>query len=374
MKENKIENFYSFMDYYQVLGVTKNASGIEIKKAYRKLAHKYHPDKGGDEKRFKEINEAYQILSDENKKSQYDQFGKNFENANANAGAGFGGFQGGQSQGFDFSGGMGDIGDIFEQFFSGGRDTEAERKNDLRKGGDIEIDLQLDLESILKDQEREILLYKMKTCPRCNGTGGEPGSKIKECFSCRGTGQVQQIKRTILGSFTHNAICPECKGEGVKPEKPCNVCKGEGRIKDNEKFKIFIPAGVDTNQAIKMKGKGHAGKRGGEAGDLYARILIKKHKMFYRRGDDLYITVPISFSQAVLGDKIEIPTLEDKNFVLKVPKATESGKILRISGKGVTHYARYGRGNMFVELEVKIPKSLTSKQKDLLKQLKEQGI
>ena len=358
------------MDYYQVLGVSKNASEQEIKKAYRRLAHKYHPDKGGDEKRFKEINEAYQILSDETKKSQYDQFGKNFENANA--GAGFGGFQGANAQGFDFNGGMGDVGDIFEQFF-GGREQSSE-KNDLRKGEDIEIDIQFDLESLLQDQEKEVLLYKMRTCPRCNGTGGEPGSKIKECFSCRGTGRVQQIKRTILGSFTHYTVCPECKGEGTKPEKPCNVCKGEGRIKDDERIKIFIPAGVDTNQVVKIKGKGHAGRKGGEAGDLYARILIKKHSIFLRRGDDIYTKVPISFSQAVLGDKIEIPTLEGKNILLKIPKTTESGKILRISGKGISHYARYGKGNMFVELEIKIPKSLNSKQKELLKQLKEQGI
>ena len=214
----------------------------------------------------------------------------------------------------------------------------------------------------------------MVVCPRCQGTGGEPGTRVKECFSCRGTGYVQQIKRTFFGSFTHQTICPECKGEGTKPEKPCNVCRGEGRIKDYEKIKIFIPPGVDSNQVIKLNYRGDAGRRGGKPGDLYVRILVKKHPVFQRRGDNLYVSALISFSQAALGGEIEIPTLEGKKILLKVPAGTESGKILRVSGKGIPHFSGFGRGNMYVELIVKTPKRLTKKQKELLKKLKEEGM
>ncbi len=361
------------MDYYQVLGVSKDASEEDIKKAYRKLAHKYHPDKGGDEKKFKEINEAYQVLSNKEKRAQYDRFGRVFEGG---AGAGAGGFE----PGFDFGAGFGpgvgfdfeDIGDIFDQFFGAG--FRGERKQDLKRGKDIQIDLEIPLESVLREQRKKINLYKTAVCSRCNGTGAEPGSPIKECFSCRGTGQVQEMKRTIFGSVTRYVICPECKGEGTKPEKFCNVCKGEGRIKKEETFEVYVPAGVDTNQVIKVEGKGNAGRRGGKPGDLYIRILVKKHPKFVRRGDDLYINVPISFSQASLGDNTEITTLDEKKLELIVPSGTESGKILRISGKGIPHFSGFGRGNLYVELEIETPKKLTKKQKELLEKLKQEGL
>ncbi len=360
-------------DYYEILGVSRDASEQDIKKAYRKLAHKYHPDKGGDEKKFKEINEAYQVLSDINKKAQYDKFGRTFD------GAGFGsGAEGFDSEsmrskfgeGAEF--GFGDIGEMFEEFFGGG--FGAQKKEDLKRGKDIEIDMELTLESLLKTQEKEISLYKMANCDRCKGNGAEPGTKIKECFSCRGTGQVQQIKRTIFGSLTRYTICPECKGEGTKPEKPCNVCKGEGRIKNEEKIKIFIPAGVDNNQVIKIEGKGDAGRKGGEPGDLYARIFIKKHSIFIRKGDDLYASMPIPFSQASLGGEVEMRLLNNSRIVLKVPEGTESGKILRISGKGIPRFSSFGRGNLFVKLEIKTPKKLSRKQKELLKELEKEGL
>lgn len=204
--------------------------------------------------------------------------------------------------------------------------------------------------------------------------GAEPGTKINECFSCGGTGEVQQVKRTFLGSFTRYTTCPECGGEGKRPEKPCNVCKGEGRVKAEEKIKIFIPAGVDTNQVIKVEGKGEAGKRGAKPGDLYVRIFVKSHPVFQRKGDDLYIGLQISFSQAALGDEIETQILDGSKILLKVPEGTESGKILRISGKGITHFSGYGRGNLYVELIVKTPKKLSKKQKELLEKLKEAGI
>lgn len=365
-------------DYYQTLGVSRDASSEEIKKAYRKLAHKYHPDKGGDEKKFKEINEAYQVLSDKTKRAQYDKFGRVFE-----GGPGAGGFSGGfdfrsrqqggagEGIGFDF-GDIGDIGDIFEEVFGFG--GKEEKRKDLRRGRDIRIDVELSLEDVVSGKEKEIGLYKYIVCSRCHGTGGEPGTKVKECFSCRGTGQVQQIKRTIFGSFTRSVTCPECGGEGYIPEKPCNVCKGEGRIKGMENIKIFIPAGVDTNQIIRVKGKGNAGRRGGKPGDLYIRIFVKPHSTFKRKGDDLYIKVPISFSQAVLGDEIEVQTLEGKKILLKIPSGTESGKILRISGKGIPHFSGFGKGDLYIELEIKTPRRLTKKQKELLKELRKEGI
>jgi len=355
-------------DYYQILGVQKNASPDEIKKAYYKLAHKFHPDKGGDEKKFKEINEAYQVLSNKEKRSQYDRFGRVFE-----------GIPGGEP-GFDFQWAWGrpdmdfdfeDLGDMVEEMFGFGA---PRRKKDLKKGKDIEIEMEIPLEDTLKGREKEISLYKMVSCSRCQGSGAEPGTKIKECFSCRGTGEVQQIKKTFFGSFTRLTICPECGGEGYRPDKLCNVCKGEGRIRGEDKIKIFIPAGVDTNQVIKVEDKGEAGRRGGKPGDLYVRIFVKPHSIFKRKGDDLYISLAISFSQAALGDEIETATLEGAKLLLRVPSGTESGKVLRISDKGTPHFSGYGRGSLYVELVVKTPKKLTKKQKELLEQLKKENL
>jgi len=356
-------------DYYQILGVSKSASPDEIKKAYYKLAHKYHPSrKDGNEKKFKEISEAYKVLSDKEKRTQYDRFGRVFEGAQAGEpGFDFQWAWGRPDMDFDFE----DLGDMVEEMFGFGA---PRRKRDLKKGKDIEIEMEIPLEDTLKGREKEITLAKMISCSRCQGTGAEPGTPINECFSCRGTGEVQQIKKTFFGSFTRYTTCPECRGEGYRPEKPCNVCQAEGRMKGEEDIKIFIPAGVDTNQVIKVEGKGEAGKRSGRAGDLYVRIFVKKHPVFARKGDDLYVSVPISFSQAVLGDEIETATLEGAKLLLMVPQGTESGKILRISGKGIPHFSGYGKGNLYVELTVKTPKKLTKKQKELLEKLKEEGI
>ncbi len=357
-------------DYYQVLGVSRSASQEEIKKAYRKLAHEHHPDKGGDEKKFKEVNEAYRILSDEQKKAQYDKFGRTFEGgAGGESGFDFQWAWGkpGEESGFGFE----DLGDMFEDVFGFG---SPRKRKDLKRGRDIEVDLQIPLEETLKTMEKEMTLSKLVSCSRCQGMGAEPGTSVNQCFSCRGTGEVQQIKKTFLGSFTKFTICPECGGEGQKPDKPCNVCSGEGRVKGQESIKVFVPAGVDTSQVIKVEGKGEAGKKGGKPGDLYVRIFIKPHPVFRRRGDDLYAQSSISFSQAALGDEIEIPVIEGKKIMVKVPSGTESGKILRISGKGVPRFSGYGRGNMYIELIVKTPQKLTKKQKELLKELKEEGI
>lgn len=363
-------------DYYQILGVARDASPDEIKKAYYKLAHKHHPDKvSGDEKKFKEINEAYQVLSDKEKKSQYDRFGRVSEGMPGGSAPG-GDFQwawGRPDVEFEFGdlGDFGDLGEMMEEMFGLGA---TRRKKEFKRGKDIEIGLEISLEDTLKGKEKEISLYKYIICSRCGGTGSEIGTKIAECFSCRGTGEVQQIKKTFFGSFTRWAICPECKGEGYRPEKLCNVCQGEGRIKGEERIKIWVPAGVDVNQVIKVEGKGDAGRKKGKAGDLYVRILVKQHPIFKRKGDDLHISIPISFSQAALGDEIEIPTPEGKKILLNVPAGIESGKILRISDKGISHFSGYGRGNLYVELNVKIPKKLTKNQKELLEKLREEGI
>lgn len=370
-------------DYYKILGVSRTASQDEIKRAYRKLAHKYHPDKGGDEIRFKEINEAYGILSDGEKRTQYDRFGRVSE-------GGLGSEQG-FSWGFSADGGpasgwdpehmrqrfgedfeFGDFGQIFEDFFGGfGR---PQRKEEKKRGKDLEVGLELSLESIMEQQEKIISLSRLIICLRCQGTGGEPGSRVHECFSCRGTGEVQQIQKTFLGSFTRITACPECGGEGTKPEKFCNVCNGEGRIKGEEQIKVFIPAGVDSNQEIKIEGKGDAGRRGGKSGDLYVRIFVRKHPAFQRNGDDVYAQVPITFSQAAMGDEIEMRILSGKNILLKIPAGTESGKILRISEKGIPHFSGHGRGNMYVELIVKTPKKLSKTQKELLEKLQKEGL
>jgi len=363
------------MDYYEVLGITKGASQEEIKKAFHKLAHKYHPDKGGDEKKFKEINEAYQVLSDKNKRAQYDQFGRVFEGGQPGGADGFSGYnwawgnKGSQDVEFDLN----DLGDVFEEFFgfNGGR---RQSKKDTRRGKDIQVDIEIPLEKTLKDFSEKITLAKQVVCNRCQGLGAEPSTQIKECFSCRGSGQVQQVKKTIFGSFTSVGTCPECNGEGTIPEKPCNVCKGEGRVKAEETIEFKVPAGVDTNQVIKIEGKGEAGKKGAKAGNLYARIFVKKHSVFERREDDLFTSLQITFSQAVLGDEIELKVIEGTNILLEIPQGTESGKILRISGKGIPHFQGHGRGNLYVELKINTPKKISREQKKLIEDLQKQGL
>jgi molecular chaperone DnaJ len=359
-------------DYYKVLGVSSKASKDDIKKAYYKLAHKYHPDKGGgDEKKFKEINEAYQILSDAQKRDQYDKFGRVFEGMNRGQ-SGFNAQWGWGRPDMNFDFGSEDLGDILEEMF--GFRTSSHQSRDFKKGSDIRIEIKVSLEDILGTKEKAIVLKKMVSCARCQGVGAEPGTKVKECFSCRGTGHVQQVRKTFFGTFTNHIVCPECQGEGYRPEKPCNVCQGEGRIKGEEEIKIVMPQGVDTNQIIKVEGKGNSGRRGGKAGDLYIIVSVKKHPIFKRKGDDLFISFPVSFPQAALGDKIEVPTLEGRNIILKVPSGTESGKIFRISKKGIPHFSGYGRGDLYIELVVKTPKNLNKKQKELLEKLRREGI
>ena len=370
------------MDYYGVLGVSQSATQDDIRKAYRKLAHKYHPDKGGDESKFKEVNEAYQILGNKEKREQYDKFGRVFEGQNQEGsddgfssgfGEGFGGF----SQGFgsdDFWQGVNsnfDIEDLLSNFF--GVRTKRGRK-EVNRGRDIEVRVEVSLEEAFSGAKKEIFIAKKEVCQRCKGSGGEPGTKIKECFSCRGTGQVQQMKRTFLGVVTQYVICPECKGQGKIPEMSCNVCGGEGRLEKKEKIEIYIPVGVDSNQTIKIISKGEAGRRGAQGGDLYVKVFVKPHSLFRRKGDDIYLDLKVPFSLVVLGGKAEVPTLSGKNIVLDVPLGTESGKVFRLAKKGIPHFSGWGVGDFYVKLVVKTPEKLSKKQKELLRKMREENL
>jgi len=355
-------------DYYNILGITKDASPTDIKKAYYKLAHKYHPDKGGDEKKFKEVNKAYQVLSDKSKRQQYDSFGQGgFEGFGSQQGfsgfQGFQGFEGFNNADFDSL----NIEDIFGDLFGFG---QRKRKRNVNQGRDIEVNIEISLKDALKGIKKNIVIPKSIHCSRCQGTGTEPGTRLKECVACRGEGQVQQIKKTIFGSFTTYVVCPECQGEGKIPEKPCNVCKGEGRISGKEDIEILIPAGIDSNQMIKIKGKGEAGRRSARQGDLYVRVFVLPDTKFSRKGDNLYLNVLIPFSMACLGGAIEFTDLGGQRISLKVPQGTESGKVFSISGKGIPHFSGFGKGDLYVKLKIEIPKKLSKEQKEILNKLK----
>lgn len=348
-------------DYYKILGVPEDASPEEIREAFYKLAHKYHPDKGGDPEKFKEINEAYQVLSDKEKRAQYDQMRKfGFEKEMPHFEWVW------REPSFDFGF---DLDEIFEEFFGFGR-----RKRETKKGKDIEVEVEVELEDVLKGKNISFSLEKYVVCPRCQGTGGEPGTKIVKCEMCRGTGEVQQLKRSFFGTFTRYVTCPACHGEGVKFETPCSVCHGEGRIKKKEEVFVSIPKGVDTGHRIKIKGGGDAGKRGGKPGDLIIFVYVKKHPIFERKGDDLFCRVDIPLTTALLGGEILIPTLEGKKISIEIPPGTRSGEVFKISNQGLPHYFGRGRGDLYCQVEIKIPKKLTKEQKDLINRLRELGL
>ena len=371
-------------DYYNILGVSKDASDSEIKKAYRKLAHQHHPDKkGGDETKFKEINEAYQVLSDKQKRGQYDQFGSAFDQAGGGAGQGFGGFdfsgfsdafsggQGGVK--FEFGGNGGGFEDIFSSAFGGGRGTAREGQ----RGEDISVDIEISLEDASTGIRKEIEIYVSSVCPKCGGSGAEPKSKINICKTCNGTGQVRKERRTILGTFAQVGVCEDCQGEGKKPEKNCRQCGGDGKVKANKTVKVKIPAGIADGQTIRLSEQGEVGFRPSSGksapGDLYITIHISRHSLFERKGDDIYYRLETSFSQAALGDDIEISTLSGK-VKLKIFSGIQSGEIIKLKGKGLSHLRGWGKGDMFVVVQVKTPEKLSAKQKQLLDELKKEGL
>ena len=356
-------------DYYKILGVDRNASQEEIRKAFYKLAHQYHPDKGGDPEKFKEINEAYQVLSDPVKRAQYDRYGQVFEGVGAQK-EGFSGFNWadlGFEAPFDFAFTK-DFFDVFSDFFGPSFYKKKKSKRENR-GKDLEIDLEITLEEAAFGTEKEVSFRTYVVCPRCRGTGYEPGSKEKTCPECKGEGVIRQTQTTILGAFTQIKECPRCKGRGKIPEKPCSHCGGDGRIYDLKKVKVSIPAGIRDKEIIRVKGEGEAGWFSGPSGDLYIKIHILPHPVFERKEDDLYTSVYISFKEAVLGTKKEIKTLDGKKITMKIPPGTNSGEIFRIRGKGIKHFNASGYGDLYVTVKILTPKKVSQKAKKLLEEL-----
>jgi len=346
-------------DYYQTLGVNKSASQDEIKAAFRKLAHQYHPDKPtGNEAKFKEANEAYQVLGDAEKRKKYDQFGSAaFENGGG-GGQGFGGFD---FSGFQGGAGFEDLGDIFGQMFGrGGRQT-----NHVRRGNDIAVDVEMNFHDAVFGVTREISVTKDVTCDRCGGVGAEPGSKMKTCTDCDGKGTKTVTQRTILGNMQTRVVCPTCDGAGEIPEKSCTTCHGSGLEHKRKTLSINIPAGVDDGMMVRVRGEGEAIK-GGVSGDLILRIHVEPDERFDREGDTIFSTARIGFTQAALGATIEHDTV-DGPVELKIPAGTQSGATLRLKGKGVMD--RGHRGDQIVKVEVVTPTKLNREQKKLLEEL-----
>lgn len=359
-------------DYYKILGVSKNASQDEIKRAYRGLAHQYHPDKaGGDEQKFKEINEAYQVLGDSKKRNQYDQYGSTFENVRGTGGfSGFGDFrdfsgfaEAFQNGGLDGFEGFTNFGDIFGDFFGGGR----KGRQAAQRGNDISVDIEISLEEVFSGVAREIEINKNNLCVKCGGNGGEPGTQMKTCDKCGGQGRVRQQRRIIFGSFIQESICDKCAGQGKTPEKNCGGCGGRGVKRSPDKISINIPAGIEDGGTLRLFGKGEA-IRDGIAGDLYVVAHIKTHKLFKRKGADLYYDLPLKFTQLVVGSNVDIPTI-DGEVKIKISAGIEVGKMLKLKGKGLPRMGHYGRGDMYIKMDVIIPKRLSAKAKKLLEEL-----
>jgi len=359
-------------DYYKILGVDKNASNDEIRKAFQKMAHQYHPDKqGGDEVKFKEANEAYQILGNEQKRKQYDQFGSDFEQQGGfGGGAGWEDFmraargQGGGDFSFNFGGA--DFGDLFGDMFGfgGGSRRSGNRK---ARGRDIEVDIELDFKEAAFGIEKEVSLRKKSTCDVCDGSGAEPGSKMEKCMTCGGNGQVVQNQRTIFGTIQQVATCPNCNGVGQKPSAKCKHCGGDGVVTKNNSFQVKIPAGINDGESIRLTGYGEAAANNGMSGDLYVRIHLRKNKYFSRDGHDVLTECEINFPQAVMGDKVEIETLDGMEKIL-IPEGIESGQMIRLKGKGIPYLRQKGRGDHFIKIKIKVPKHVG---RDLRKKLEE---
>lgn len=351
-------------DYYQILGISKGASEEEVKKAFRVLAHKYHPDKqGGDEAKFKELNEAYQVLSDSKKRAHYDQFGSAF-----NQGGGFGGFGGFQGQNVHFD--MGDLGDMFGDMFGFGGGRQQKRQ---ARGGDIQVNLTISFAEAAFGAEKTIELYKPVPCAACSGTGIPPGSKMRSCKTCGGQGRVRQVQRTILGSFEAVAPCGACRGTGNIPEKECKECGGEGVRREKKSMRVKIPAGIDHGETIRVSGGGEAGSRGAQSGDLYMHIRLQSDPRFERDGFDVYSTLEIGFVDAALGTVKIIETL-DGEVEVKIPDGIQSGEEIRLKSRGISKLHGSGRGDHYVRVRVRTPKHLSRKAKQQLEDLRDEGV
>jgi len=359
-------------NYYSALGVEKNASKDEIKKAFRKLAHKYHPDKkGGDEEKFKEINEAYGVLSNEQKRAEYDQYGQTF-GAGAGPGQGFGGF--GNAGGFDFSGFQGqggqgvefDLGDIFGDMFGGGA------RGGTKRGRDISIDVEVPLKDAVYGTERRVLLTKTSECTECTGSGAKPGTSMEKCTTCNGNGKIHDTRQSFFGTFTSVRACNTCHGTGQVPKERCETCKGIGVHKKQEEINVKIPAGINNGEMIRLTGVGEA-VPGGTPGDLYIKIHVTPHKEFHREGSNLVMDLDIKLTDALLGKEYVINTLDGKALTVKVPKNISVNEILRISGRGIP--VEGGKaGDLMIKLNIKMPQKLSQKSEQLIKELREEGV
>lgn len=355
-------------DYYEVLGLQKGASDDEIKKAYRKLAKQYHPDLNPDnpeaEAKFKEVNEANDVLSDSQKRAKYDQFGHagvdpSYGGGAGGYGGGFGGFGGG------FTGDGIDLGDIFDSIFGGGGGQRSANPNAPRRGSDIAIGLDISFMEACKGISHDIEINRAETCDSCNGTGAKSGTTAKTCPECNGQGKVRFQQRTILGAMTSTKTCTRCNGKGKIIENPCPNCNGAGRTQKKKKVVINIPAGIDDGQTLCVRGEGNVGINGGSKGDLNVRITVRKDNLFERRGFDIWCEIPITYTQAVLGDEMTVPTI-DGNVKYAIPEGTQPGTVFRLKGKGVKRLQRDGRGDQMVKVVIEVPKRLNKKQKDAL--------
>ncbi len=362
-------------DYYKILGVQRSASKDAIKKAYRKLAHLYHPDKaGGDtskraeaEKKFKEINEAYQILSDDAKRQQYDRFGRVFDGSHSQGAEGFdfGGFRWPGSEGM---GGIEfDFGDIFGDIFG---ETSGRRRS---RGRDITVELSVTLEEVFSGVHRKLELRHFVLCPLCHGSGGDPAHGTKICSTCQGEGRVRRRARTIFGSFEEVKTCSDCDGEGKMAVKACPKCHGERKVFGERSVELQVPPGVEDGAFIKKEDEGEpSDRRGSRAGDLYVKIKIKPHPVFRREGQNLYMKLPLSFTDSALGTSKDIVTIESKSLTVKVPAGSQSGELLRVKGEGMQHFGSSARGDLFIEIQVMTPKKLSRRAKELLQDLQKE--
>ena len=353
-------------DYYEVLGVSKNASEDEIKRAYKKLARKYHPDMNpGDkeaEEKFKEVNEANEVLSNPEKKAKYDQFG--FAGVDPNYGAGQGGYGG--AGGFDF----GDLGDIFGSFFGGGFGGQRRNPNAPQRGESIRASVSISFTEAAFGCEKSVTIERSEQCPTCKGSGCAPGTTPEICPDCHGSGTVQTRRQTPMGVFASNGPCRKCGGTGRLIHQPCSDCRGSGAVRKRRTIKVNIPAGIDHGQTISLRGQGGAGKNGGPAGDLLITVMVQPHEIFRRDGVDVFCEAPITFTQAVLGAELEIPTIDGK-VKYSIPEGTQTGTVFRLKGKGIPVLNGRGRGDQYVTVVIETPRSLNKEQKEALRRFSE---
>ena len=340
-------------DYYEILGVSRNASDEEIKKAFRKLAFKYHPDhnnESGAEEKFKEINEAYEVLSDSKKRASYDRYGNV-------ATADWFGFE-------DI--GLGGLGDIFDAFF--GATTARAQHRSPQKGADLRANLTLSFEEAVFGMEKQLEISRIENCSVCQGLGSQPGTNPQKCPSCNGNGEIRRTQQSLFGRFVHTAICPHCKGEGIVINNPCRQCKGSGKERIKRKLTVTVPPGIDESYQMRLSNEGDAGRYGGPPGDIFINFSVKPHKFFVRKGFDIFYELPVNFAQAALGDTLEVPTLDGKT-TLKIPQGTQNGKVFHIKGKGIPRLHGRGKGDQMVTIRVITPQSMDANQRRLFEEL-----